>query len=500
MRSPSGNEFVATHWKYAEPDSCRRHRRTRLAVPHVELALKTFSSPIESGAGLPGSPRIEVEDGAGARVPRHLEDVLALAAGAVTRRGCGRDGDAGDDGHEGDGKGEHDTHAKTSSDESGPSPVKTSQRRLQFGFNTAREPVGSAWAHHVEVLFRVPGTLAAERDGRAIALGGARQRALLALLLSTPTRRSAPSGSSTSSGRADAAASRQAPAGGDHASAPGAECGRRRRAVGQRRRGYRSGRRPAGSTPSGSASSSPRAGTPSRTGSTSAPPARCARRSACGGARRTPTSPSSPRAAGDRTLHELRVAGSRIAWRPIWRSGATTRSCRHLERLVAEHPLRGADARAADARALPRRPSGRCAGELPGRRRLLVTELGLEPGPASGASSTTILAADPALDPPAPPAGACSTTSASRRRCSSPTCSGRQPTERDSELLRAARCEAAAAAARGGRGRRRMDRPRRGRRDRRRVRRACRARGPCGAGAGRGLAVRSDSPRRSVTR
>jgi DNA-binding SARP family transcriptional activator len=34
-----------------------------------------------------------------------------------------------------------------------------------------------------QVLFRVLGTLAAERDGCAIALGGSRQRALLALLL-----------------------------------------------------------------------------------------------------------------------------------------------------------------------------------------------------------------------------------------------------------------------------------------------------------------------------
>ena len=81
------------------------------------------------------------------------------------------------------------------------------------------------------------------------------------------------------------------------------------------------------------------------------------------------------------------VVSRRCAWRSMRRGlrPTSTRSAprvvAELEALVAAHPYRERPPRSADARAVPLRPSGRGARGVPGRARMLVDELGIEPGP-----------------------------------------------------------------------------------------------------------------------
>ncbi len=73
------------------------------------------------------------------------------------------------------------------------------------------------------------------------------------------------------------------------------------------------------------------------------------------------------------------------------------RSCRTLEALIAAASLPRADARSADAGAVPGGPpSGRARRVPPRTRALLVEDLGLEPGPELAGLEAAILAQDPA--------------------------------------------------------------------------------------------------------
>ena len=66
-----------------------------------------------------------------------------------------------------------------------------------------------------------------------------------------------------------------------------------------------------------------------------------------------------------RRLEELRLEAAELAIGPIWPPGATTRSRREIDALMAEHPLRERSARAADAGAVSLRTPSRCARGLP---------------------------------------------------------------------------------------------------------------------------------------
>ena len=89
---------------------------------------------------------------------------------------------------------------------------------------------------------------------------------------------------------------------------------------------------------------------------------------------------------------------SRSGSTPTSRSGGTPRWSRELEALVAEHPLRER-LRGQLMLALYRvGPPGRGARGLPGARRALVDELGIEPSAALQELERAILRQDPALE------------------------------------------------------------------------------------------------------
>ena len=159
------------------------------------------------------------------------------------------------------------------------------------------------------------------------------------------------------------------------------------------------------------------------------------RRSLSGEARRSPTSPTavSPRP---------RSRVWRISASPASRSGSSSdlHARRHaeltaeLEALVAEHPLRERLRGAADARALPLRSAGGGLEAYQAARRALVDELGIEPGRELRELHQAILNQDPALDlppearqsrepepPSAPPDAAGASVEPVARRCARPS-------------------------------------------------------------------------------
>ena len=93
---------------------------------------------------------------------------------------------------------------------------------------------------------------------------------------------------------------------------------------------------------------------------------RCARRSSCFAARRWPTSSSGPLAGRGCPPGGRAAGGARGPVEPISRSGARGGDPR-ARGARRRAPLPRAAARAADARALPRRTAGRCARGLPAR-------------------------------------------------------------------------------------------------------------------------------------
>ena len=98
-------------------------------------------------------------------------------------------------------------------------------------------------------------------------------------------------------------------------------------------------------------------------------------------------------------LEELRLAALEKRIEAELALGRHADLVAELEALVAEHPLRERAARAADARAVPLRPAGRRAGGLPARRgATLVEELGIEPGPPLRELQQAILRQDPSLE------------------------------------------------------------------------------------------------------
>ena len=241
--------------------------------------------------------------------------------------------------------------------------------------------------------FRLLGPLEVSDQHRALALGGLKQRSLLAVLLLhaneiVATDRliaelwgEAPPATASKSIQAyviaAAARARRRPA--HHARARLRAARRTGRA---RRRGVRAPARRGAREPS------PRARRRS-----------CAPRSACGAARRSPTSPTSrsrrPRSCGSRSCGWRR-------WRsgstPTSRAGATPTSSASSRRSIAAHPLRER-LRAQLMLALYR--SGRQAEALQvyrAARRELADELGLEPGEELRRLERAILAHDPELD------------------------------------------------------------------------------------------------------
>ena len=195
-----------------------------------------------------------------------------------------------------------------------------------------------------------------------------------------PTSRSAPSGSRWRCGARTPPRAPRRRAGARLAAAQGA----------RRRRDPRPRRRPATACASARASSTPSASSGWSSDGRSALAA--GRRRGGGGAaargaelwRGPPLADlgvRAVRAGRDRAARGAAAGRARGTRRGRPRRGPARRAGRELQRLVAEHPTRERLAGAADARALPLRAPGRGARGLPRARRVLVEELGIEPGP-----------------------------------------------------------------------------------------------------------------------
>ena len=154
-------------------------------------------------------------------------------------------------------------------------------------------------------------------------------------------------------------------------------------------------------------------------------PADRARRSPCGAGPRSTTSPASPspppRSAGWRSC----------GWRPSsWRSSSTCRGPaprggRRARAARARGTAAGDAARAADAGAVPLRPAGRRARGVPLARTTLVERIGVEPGPELRRLHQAILHQDPSLEP------------SRRHACARSGACGRRPLATERPALRA---------------------------------------------------------------
>ena len=247
--------------------------------------------------------------------------------------------------------------------------------------------------------FRILGPLEVLDDDRTIELGGARQRAVLAiLLLHRGETVSVDRIVDLDVGRAAARHRGQDRAGLRVPPAPGARRGRRRRARGA---DTPSRSTPSASTRCASSGSWTRVAPRSPTTIRRAPPSSCARRWRCGAGRRWAISPTSgSRRTAAARLEELRLAAVEERIEADLRLGRHVELVAELEGLVREHPLRER-LRAQHMLALYR--SGRQADALESfrdARRALVDELGLEPGRELRELEQAILTQDPALDPP----------------------------------------------------------------------------------------------------
>ena len=241
--------------------------------------------------------------------------------------------------------------------------------------------------------FRILGPLEVHVEGRALALGGVKPRALLAVLLLSANesvsaeRLALAFGARTPRRRGqDRAGPRLAVAQGARRLGPAGDEGRRLPARGAA---------PGSSTQS--ASSAPAEGR--RTRPTAAPSAGGERlRGALGlwRARRSATSPSLAFARAEiARLEEQRLAALEARVEADLAAGGTPSWSAELAAARAARTVAGAAARPADARALPQRPPGGRAGRLPGARARVAEELGLEPGEELRDSSRRMLAHDP---------------------------------------------------------------------------------------------------------
>ena len=223
--------------------------------------------------------------------------------------------------------------------------------------------------------FRLLGPVEAVREDRSLPLGGAKPRALLALLLIHANE-------VVSRDRLDRGALARAPAR-DGGAQPGragleaAEGVRARRAPGdaeRRLRRSRSTRRPSTSAASSACSSRvERANADEQ----AVRGARCARRGARPLARQRTRGPRirGVRTRRDRAARRAAARGARGASRrSSWRSAVTAHSIPELETLVRRAPAARAAPRAADARPLPVRATGRRAPRV--RRRTQAARRG----------------------------------------------------------------------------------------------------------------------------
>ena len=242
-----------------------------------------------------------------------------------------------------------------------------------------------------EMEFRILGPLEVVADGRPLPLGGASQRALLALLLLHANE-------VVSSDRLiDELWAGEPPASG--VTALQVRVSQLRKALGAD--GERLETRPPGYRAAGRAGRArPRPLRAARRGgrrrrAAASPRSSCARRSRSGAARRSPTSPTSVRAGGDRAARGAAAGGARAADRRRPRARAPRRARRRARGARRGAPAARAAARAADARAVPLGPAGRGARGLPGdaRRARRGARDRAEPG-AAGAR-----AGDPAAGP-----------------------------------------------------------------------------------------------------
>ena len=213
--------------------------------------------------------------------------------------------------------------------------------------------------------FRILGPLEVQDDGDLVALGGTKQRALLAILLLNANE-------VVSSDRLIDELWGQEPPDTAAKGLQGYVSGLRK-VLESRRAGHPPARlrdpasRPASSTWRASSGCGIAHGRPLADGDARRPRRRCARRSRSGVGLRWRTSPTSPsprrRSAVSRSCASAR---SRSGSRPILRSAVTPMLVAELEPLVPRASAARAPARAADARPLPLGPTGRGARGLPG--------------------------------------------------------------------------------------------------------------------------------------
>ena len=260
---------------------------------------------------------------------------------------------------------------------------------------------------------RVLGPVEASVDDRPVALGAGKQRAVLAMLgaRGQPRRVGRPADRGAV-GRASRRRARPR-----WSSNYVWRLRKALRAATAARRSSRAGAATScGSTASWSTSDARAAGRearwPRRTGDARA------RRSRCGAARRSPTSPTSrSRRAEIRRLEELRLTALELAIDADLAAGRHHEVVGELEALRGRAPAARAPARAADARAVP------LAGARPRRWRptarrgaTLVEEIGVEPGPELRRLHEAILRQDPALDRRRPTRPSCRRELDARRR------------------------------------------------------------------------------------
>ena len=121
----------------------------------------------------------------------------------------------------------------------------------------------------------------------------------------------------------------------------------------------------------------------------STPRSSCARRSSSGAGRRWPSSRASRSRAWKRgRLEELRLAALEERIEADLALGRHAELVGELEALIAEHPHRERLRGAADAGALPLGPAGGGARGLPRRARAALDELGIEPSADAASSSS----------------------------------------------------------------------------------------------------------------
>ena len=262
--------------------------------------------------------------------------------------------------------------------------------------------VTSPVAAGAPIEFRMLGPLEVLADGRPVALGGARQRGVLAILLLH--RREVVSVDRI----VDELWGERTPGYGDQ-DGPGlrlatSQGARRRRARHARRWLRARGGRGSRWTPPASSAWRARAARRSNAAMPPAPPQTL--REALSLWRGPPLADFAYESFAQNEiarLEELRLAATRIASRPTWLSAVTVRSF-PSSRPWCEHPARER-LRAQLMLALYR--SGRQSDALESYRdaqRTLVEELGLEPGPELQRLERAILAQDPAIEAPPRPA------------------------------------------------------------------------------------------------